>query len=52
MAGSVALLFEEAATNSGLAIAAAEKVLRPEQWEIVPRRIRERPEASNTTAKQ
>jgi hypothetical protein len=52
MAGSVALMFEEASTNSGLAIAAAEKLLRPEQWEIVPRRIRERPEASNTTAKQ
>jgi hypothetical protein len=52
MAGSVALLFEEAATNSGLAIAAAEKLLRPEQWEIVPRQIRERPEVSNTTAKQ
>ena len=52
MAGSVALLFEEAATNSGLAIAAAEKLLRPEQWEIVPRQIRERPEGTSTTAKQ
>jgi hypothetical protein len=44
MAGSVAMMLEEASVNSARAITAAEKVLRPEQWAILPQAIRERPE--------
>jgi hypothetical protein len=44
MAGSVAMMLEDASVNSGKAITAAEKVLRPEQWAILPQAIRERPE--------
>jgi hypothetical protein len=52
MAGSVALMLEEAASNSARAIAAAEKLLRPEQWQIVPQRIREGPGTGSNTTKQ
>jgi len=44
MAGSVAMMLEDASVNSARAITAAEKVLRPEQWSILPQAIRERPE--------
>jgi hypothetical protein len=44
MAGSVAMMLEDASVNSARAITAAEKVLRPEQWAILPQEIRERPE--------
>jgi hypothetical protein len=44
MAGSVAMMLEDASVNSSRAITAAEKVLRPEQWAILPQTIRERPE--------
>jgi hypothetical protein len=44
MAGSVAMMLEDASVNSARAITAAEKVLRPEQWAILPQAIRERPE--------
>jgi hypothetical protein len=44
MAGSVAMMLEDASVNSSHAITAAEKVLRPEQWAILPQTIRERPE--------
>jgi hypothetical protein len=44
MAGSVAMMLEDASVNSSKAITAAEKVLRPEQWAILPQAIRERPE--------
>jgi hypothetical protein len=44
MAGSVAMMLEDASVNSAKAITAAEKVLRPEQWAILPQAIRERPE--------
>ena len=53
MAGSVALMLEEASNNTARAVAAAEKLLRPEQWQILPQVIRDRPEtAATTTAKQ
>ncbi|GAC1462213.1 MAG: hypothetical protein PVSMB1_12880 [Gemmatimonadaceae bacterium] len=44
MAGSVALMLEEASTNTARAIAAAEKLLRREQWSILPPGIRDIPE--------
>jgi hypothetical protein len=47
MAGSVAMMLEDASVNSARAITAAEKVLRPEQWSILPEAIRERPENSH-----
>ncbi len=52
LSGTIALMLEEASTNTARAMAAAEKLLRPEQWQILPQRIRERPESGNTTAKQ
>jgi hypothetical protein len=48
MAGSVAMMLEDASVNSSHAITAAEKVLRPEQWAILPQAIRERPENAHT----
>jgi hypothetical protein len=47
MAGSVAMMLEEASVNSARAVSAAEKVLRPEQWAILPQAIRERPESAH-----
>ena len=38
------MMLEDASVNSSHAITAAEKVLRPEQWAILPQAIRERPE--------
>ncbi len=42
MAGSVALMLEEASGNTARAIDAAQKVLRPEQWLVLPAGIRDR----------
>ena len=36
MAGTVAMILEEAATNSNRALQEAEKLLRPEQWTLLP----------------
>ncbi len=53
MAGSVAMMLEEAAGNTARALVAAEKLLRPEQWAILPQVIRDRPDSgSPSTAKQ
>ena len=55
MAGSVAMMLEEASGNTRRAINEAEKVLRPEQWLILPQALREPPEsttASSGSAKQ
>jgi len=53
MAGSVALMLEEASGNTVRAVAASEKLLRPEQWQILPQNIRDRLESGSTdTAKQ
>lgn len=41
MAGSVAIMLEEASSNTARAVAAAEKLLRPEQWQILPLVIRD-----------
>ncbi len=50
MAGSVAMMLEEASGNTARAVAAAEKLLRTEQWAILPQVIRDRPESSTTNA--
>jgi hypothetical protein len=42
MAGTVAQMLQEASTNSDRAVQAAEKVLRPEQWVLIPKGITER----------
>lgn len=55
MAGSVAMMLEEASSNTRHAITEAEKVLRPEQWLILPQGLREPPEtaaSSSSSAKQ
>ena len=50
MAGSVAMMLEEASGNTARAIAAAEKLLRAEQWAMLPQAIRDRPESVSTSA--
>jgi hypothetical protein len=45
MAGSIAMMLEEASTNTARAVTEAEKLLRPEQWAILPAEIRNYPEA-------
>lgn len=53
MAGSVAIMLEEASGNTARAITAAQKLLRAEQWAILPQVIRDRPEdEGGGTAKQ
>jgi hypothetical protein len=47
MAGTVAIMLEDASVNSARAISVAEKVLRPEQWAILPQGIRDRPETAH-----
>jgi hypothetical protein len=42
MAGSVAMMLEQASHNTAQAVAAAVKLLRPEQWAILPPDIRDR----------
>jgi hypothetical protein len=42
MAGSVAIMLEQAAGNTERAVAGAEKLLRQEQWVILPPEIRDR----------
>ncbi|MGH7603056.1 MAG: carboxypeptidase-like regulatory domain-containing protein [Gemmatimonadaceae bacterium] len=48
MAGSVAMMLEEASNNTSHAVIAAGKILRPEQWTILPPEIRDRGGASPT----
>jgi len=50
MAGTVALMLEEASGNTGRAVTASEKLLRPEQWQILPQNIRDRLESGSTDA--
>ena len=50
MAGSVAMMLEESSGNTARAIAAAEKLLRAEQWAILPPAIRDRPGSDVTSA--
>jgi len=45
MAGTIAMMLEEASGNTTHAVAAAEKLLRAEQWSILPPVIREQPKS-------
>ncbi len=47
MAGSVAMMLEEASGNTTRAVGGAEKLLRQEQWVVVPAEIRDRLDAAN-----
>lgn len=47
MAGSIAIMLEEASGNTARAVTEAEKLLRQEQWVILPAEIRDRPDTSN-----
>lgn len=48
MAGSIAMMLEEASRNTTEALVSAGKLLRPEQWAILPADIRERPDREKT----
>jgi hypothetical protein len=47
MAGTVAIWLEQAAGNTERAVAAAEKLLRQEQWDMLPPEIRDRLDTAN-----
>ncbi|MEA2764980.1 MAG: hypothetical protein QOK07_1384 [Gemmatimonadaceae bacterium] len=47
MAGSVAMMLEEASGNTTRAVDGAEKLLRQEQWIVLPAEIRDRRDAAN-----
>jgi len=49
MAGSVALMLEEASRNTTDALVSAGKLLRPEQWAILPPDIRDRSDNEKTS---
>lgn len=51
MAGTVALMLQEASTNSHRAVQAAEKLVRPEQWSLIPKGITARQETSGSPAR-
>jgi len=52
MAGSIAMMLEEASTNTARAVAEAEKVLRPEQWAILPAEIRSQPDGGGEASQK
>jgi hypothetical protein len=52
MAGSVALMLEEASGNTTRAVIAAKSLLHPEQWTIIPPAIRDRSEPGNASAQK
>lgn len=52
MAGSVAMMLEEASGNTSRAVVAARNLLRPEQWEILPLAIRDHSASETSSAKQ
>jgi len=52
MAGSVAIMLEEASGNTSKAVAAAEKLLRPEQWQVLPQAIRDQLQAISANSSQ
>ena len=52
MAGSIAMMLSEASDNTTLAVAAAEKLLQPEQWLLVPPAIRDRAHPNEEVSKQ
>ena len=49
MAGSVALMLEEASTNTTRAVNAAEKLIRREQWQLLPQSIKDQLQANSAS---
>jgi hypothetical protein len=53
MAGTIAMMLQEASTNTQRAVVQAEKLLQPEQWSILPQVIRDLPgSTSGATSRQ
>lgn len=52
MAGTVAMMLEEASGNTSRAVVAAKKVLRVEQWQLLPQAIRDRPGSETSSAEK
>ena len=52
MAGTIAMMLEEASINTTRAVSEAEKLLRPEQWAILPPEIRTYPDAGRETSEK
>jgi hypothetical protein len=50
MAGTIAMMLEEASSNTKRAVAQAEKLLQPEQWLILPPAIRDLPVPQSSAA--
>jgi hypothetical protein len=50
MAGSIAIMLEEASVNTSSAVSAAEKLLRPDQWQVLPQAIRDQPQGTSATS--
>lgn len=50
MAGTIAMMFQEASTNTHRAVVHAEKLLEPEQWLILPPAIRDLPGPDSAAA--
>lgn len=50
MAGTIAMMLQEASTNTQRAVVQAEKLLQPEQWSILPQVIRDLPGAASDAA--
>lgn len=50
MAGTIAMMLEEASSNTRRAVAQSEKLLQTEQWQILPQAIRDLPVPDTTTA--
>jgi len=51
MAGTVSMMLQEASTNSDRAVREAEKLLSPEQWQLIPRGITGREESAGSPAR-
>ena len=49
MAGSVALMLEEASSNTTSAVNAAEKLIRREQWQLLPQSIKDQLQANSAS---
>jgi hypothetical protein len=50
MAGTIAMMLEQASTNTHRAVVQAEKLLEPEQWLILPQAIRDLPGPESAAA--
>lgn len=51
MAGTVSMMLQEASLNSDRAVREAEKLLSPEQWQLIPKGITSREESTGSPAR-